>query len=54
MSLAPQENERVLDMAGAPGGKTTHIAQLMKNTGLLYANDANKTRAKAIVGNLHR
>lgn len=54
MALAPQENERILDMSAAPGGKTTHIAALMKNTGLLYANDANKDRAKAIVGNLHR
>lgn len=25
MALAPQENERVLDMSSAPGGKTTHI-----------------------------
>merc|ERR1712141_370298 len=54
MALAPQENEKILDMAAAPGGKTTHIAALMRNTGLLYANDANKARCKAIVGNLHR
>ena len=54
MTLAPQENEKVLDMAAAPGGKTTHIAALMRNSGLLYANDANKNRCKAVVGNLHR
>merc|ERR1719210_3072916 len=54
MALAPQENEKILDMAAAPGGKTTHIAALMRNTGLLYANDANKVRCKAVVGNLHR
>merc|ERR1719150_1832348 len=54
MALAPQENEKILDMASAPGGKTTHIAALMRNSGLLYANDANKKRCKAVVGNLHR
>merc|ERR1719309_1680063 len=54
MALAPQEGERVLDMASAPGGKTTHIAALMKNTGMVLANDANKERTKAVVGNLHR
>lgn len=54
MTLAPQENEKVLDMAAAPGGKTTHLAALMRNSGLLYANDANRNRCKAVVGNLHR
>merc|ERR1712096_398760 len=53
-ALAPQEGERVLDMAAAPGGKTTHIAAVMKNTGMLLANDANKDRCKAVVGNCHR
>ncbi|XP_078615035.1 uncharacterized protein LOC144884068 [Branchiostoma floridae x Branchiostoma japonicum] len=54
MALAPQEKEKVLDMCSAPGGKTTYIAQLMKNTGMLFANDVNKDRVKAVVGNLHR
>merc|ERR1711994_900429 len=54
MALAPQVNERVLDMASAPGGKTTHIAALMNNTGMVLANDANKDRCKAVIGNCHR
>ncbi|XP_039281558.1 25S rRNA (cytosine-C(5))-methyltransferase nop2 isoform X2 [Nilaparvata lugens] len=54
MALAPQENERILDMCAAPGGKASHIAAVMKNTGTLFANDSNKERARAIVGNFHR
>lgn len=54
MALAPQENERILDMCAAPGGKASHIAALMKNTGVLFANDVNKDRIKAVVGNFHR
>lgn len=54
MALAPQPNERILDMCAAPGGKTTYIAQLMRNTGTLIANDAKKVRMKALVANMHR
>ncbi|KAI8810840.1 NOL1/NOP2/sun family-domain-containing protein [Cladochytrium replicatum] len=54
MALAPQENERVLDMASAPGGKSTYIAALLKNTGCVFANDANADRCKALMANIHR
>ncbi|XP_026475741.1 25S rRNA (cytosine-C(5))-methyltransferase nop2-like [Ctenocephalides felis] len=54
MALAPQPNERVLDLCAAPGGKSSHIAACMKNTGVLFSNDVNKDRARAISGNFHR
>ncbi|KAL0569012.1 rRNA (cytosine-C5-)-methyltransferase nop2 [Marasmius crinis-equi] len=54
IALAPQPGERVLDMASAPGGKTTHIAALLQNTGVVFANDANKARTKSLGANVHR
>ncbi|KAH8308771.1 hypothetical protein KR059_001495 [Drosophila kikkawai] len=54
MALAPQENERILDMCSAPGGKGSHIASIMKNTGTLFANDFNRDRVKAVQANFHR
>ena len=54
MALAPQENERVLDMASAPGGKATYLAAVMRNTGVVFANDASKERSKGLIGNIHR
>lgn len=46
LALAPKPGEKVLDMAAAPGGKTTYIGQMMKNQGVLVANDLKKDRLK--------
>ncbi len=54
LALAPEPKERVLDMSAAPGGKTSYIAQLMRNTGVVFANDLKPDRQKATVANMHR
>lgn len=54
LALGPEPNDKILDMSAAPGGKTSYIAQLMKNTGVLVANDLKKDRQKATVANMHR
>uniref|UniRef100_A0A5S6QNE4 SAM_MT_RSMB_NOP domain-containing protein n=1 Tax=Trichuris muris TaxID=70415 RepID=A0A5S6QNE4_TRIMR len=54
VALDPKEQESILDMCAAPGGKASYIAALMKNSGFLVANDINKGRCKSIKANLHR
>uniref|UniRef100_A0A7S3G9A4 SAM-dependent MTase RsmB/NOP-type domain-containing protein n=1 Tax=Palpitomonas bilix TaxID=652834 RepID=A0A7S3G9A4_9EUKA len=54
IALDPKPNERVLDMSSAPGGKTTHMAALMNNTGHIIANDMKPERCKALIANFHR
>ena len=54
MALQPQPNERCLDMAASPGGKTSHMAAMMANTGTLVANDASKERLRSLTANLAR
>ena len=52
--LDPQPHETVLDIASAPGSKTTEIADMMANTGRLVANDSNRERILALISNLDR
>ena len=52
--LAPRPGERVLDLAAAPGGKTTHMAALMQSEGLLIANDVQPKRVHEMTNNLDR
>ena len=54
MALDPQQGERVLDLCAAPGGKTTQMAELMGNTGLIVANDVTPKRLRALLANLSR
>jgi ribosomal RNA methyltransferase Nop2 len=54
LALSPQPKERVLDMSSAPGGKTSYLSQLMRNTGVVFANDLKPDRQKATVANMHR
>ncbi|USS85770.1 RsmF rRNA methyltransferase first C-terminal domain-containing protein [Fructilactobacillus myrtifloralis] len=53
-AVAPKPGERVLDLCAAPGGKSTQLAGLMQNQGLLVANEIDRGRAKVLVENLER
>ncbi|NHN47734.1 RsmB/NOP family class I SAM-dependent RNA methyltransferase [Halostella sp. JP-L12] len=52
--LDPDPGERVWDAAAAPGSKTTHLAALMDDRGLLVANDNNLGRLSALRSNAER
>jgi 16S rRNA (cytosine967-C5)-methyltransferase len=46
--MDPMPGERILDACAAPGGKTTHMAQRMRNEGEVYALDLNQAKLKWI------
>ena len=52
--LNPQAGEFVIDACAAPGGKTTHLAELMQNRGRIVATDIYETKIKHIKQNAER
>jgi len=54
IALDPKPEEIVLDLAAAPGSKSTQISAAMKNTGTIIANDVSLGRIKILAANLER
>lgn len=52
--LEPQPGETIVDMCAAPGGKTTHIAQLTSNNAKIYAFDNSKSKLNKLKENINR
>ncbi len=52
--LNPQPKEVIIDACAAPGGKTTHIAELMGDEGTIWASDKYKSRINKIEQNARR
>ncbi|MCL4871513.1 MAG: RsmF rRNA methyltransferase first C-terminal domain-containing protein [Anaerolineae bacterium] len=52
--MRPQPGEWVLDLSAAPGGKSTHLAALMGDKGLLVSNEIDRGRAHILADNLAR
>ncbi len=52
--LGPSKGAYVLDMCAAPGGKTSHLSQIMNNTGLIVANELYSKRHKPLGHTLAR
>ncbi|NBO93960.1 MAG: 16S rRNA (cytosine(967)-C(5))-methyltransferase RsmB [Planctomycetia bacterium] len=47
-ALAPKQGERVLDLCAAPGGKSTHLAEIMQDTGSVTACDIDAGRLATV------
>ena len=54
LALQPKPEDILLDVAAAPGSKTTQAAALMKNQGTIIANDVSMPRVSILAANLER
>ncbi len=54
ISMNIKEGQMVMDLCSAPGGKTTHISELMNNTGSIKAFDVHENKLKLIKENYER
>jgi NOL1/NOP2/sun family putative RNA methylase len=54
LALEPNKQDVVVDMCAAPGGKTTFLAQLMNNEGVIIAAEINRERINSLIHNIHR
>ena len=52
LALEPRPGERVLDLAAAPGGKTTQMAAIMENQGQILAVEPDRIRAERLSYNV--
>ncbi|WP_062552183.1 16S rRNA (cytosine(967)-C(5))-methyltransferase RsmB [Peptoniphilus phoceensis] len=52
--LNPKKDSKVLDLCAAPGGKTSHLSEIMENTGEIIACDKSKGKVKIIKENAKR
>lgn len=52
MLLPVEPGDRVLDLCGAPGGKSTELGVRLAGKGVLISNDISNSRAKALLKNL--
>ena len=54
IALFPRDDSYVLDMCASPGGKTSHLAQLMGHTGIIVANELYPSRHAGLGHTLSR
>ena len=52
--LNPSPGQTIIDMCSGPGGKTTHLAQLMQNQGRIIAFEKNQKRLKMVLNECQR